>query len=375
MNNLYIIIAIIISMGILYKVRVNGKKFRDLEAELEAMKRMAAEAVKEQQKPPPEVKVPSLSYETHKKHMVVVNSDQNVVQVDLPYTLKNVVHAELISGIFPKSEKRINQYNNNLNIDSNLLSIRTGSYSDIISLLMQVNQQIYDAGTSKMIIMFDAVERSLIAVSNTAAGSAQTFDFNVLNSMADVLGYEEGVTYDFTTSTLVPDSNVITSSLTYFTDLKSKSQLNNKAINNLPYSVYTFTDQYYYNGGAPPNPMVHIDPNWKYIRGVKRVNMKHQLYLDVELDQVEYWDGSHRLARVYIPESADETEYTAYGSPIRRSFREECINLDRLTFRLKSIQSETRKHDYGLNGLNYSLQVEFVTLNNLLESNHTILLS
>ena len=94
--------------------------------------------------------------------------------------------------------------------------------------------------------------------------------------------------------------------------------------------------------------------------------MKHQLYVDVMLDEVTYWDGTHRLARVYIPEDKEETEYESYGRPILRSLNQDYIDLDKLTFRLKSVVSDTNTHDYNLNGLNYSLQLQITTVDKLL---------
>lgn len=376
MDNLYISVVIIISVFVLYRVRVNGKKFRELEEELMSVKLVADAKEPSRSLEHQLLSLNRKSYETHKKHMIIVNSDQNVVQLELPYKFKNVVHVELISGIFPKSEKRINTYNNNMNVDAGTtITFRDGSYTDIISLLMQINQELYDAGKHLM-FLYDSVDRSLIALSNPtdpSGSGVNEFDFNIVNSISGVLGFENGPTSNLVTSTFTPSNDLITSSLNFMSDLKTKSLLSNKAINNLPSAVYTFTDQFYYIVAPATDPSININPNWKYIRGPKRVNMKHQLYLDVEIDEIEYWDGTHRLARVFIPESSDETEYRSYGNPIRRSFREEYKNLDKLTFRLKSVVSEHRKHDYELNGLNYSLQVEVVTVNSLLDSGHTIL--
>ena len=105
-----------------------------------------------------------------------------------------------------------------------------------------------------------------------------------------------------------------------------------------------------------------INPSWEYLYGDLRVNMKHQLYVDIDIDEIQYWDGTHRLARIFIPEEKDETEYQSYGNPILRSLNKDYYDLDRLHFRLKSVVSETNKHPYDLKGLSYSLQVQLTTV-------------
>lgn len=281
-----------------------------------------------------------------KEHTIIINSDKNVLRYDFPYKLKNVKHVELISGIIPKSEYRLNQYNNVINS----LSIQPGSYSDVIAMLMYVNQVLYDNSTG-IILLFDSVARKIIAV----APATTIMDISDENTIAPSIGFEPGI-YTFPSGTTY-DANVITTSLSYFTLLQSSSATAGRGINNLPPAYYTFTSQF---------PSNAINPVWEYLYGTDRVNMKHQLYVDVSLDEVTYWDATHRLARIYIPEDKEETEYQSYGRPILRSLNQEYIDLDKLTFRLNSVVSESNTHEYDLNGLNYSLQVQITTVDKLL---------
>ena len=371
MEYLYIIGIILVTIFILYRTKVGNDKIRLLQDEINLLKVSQIPSnvhVKEK-------KVLPDSGFTYKKHMVIVNSDENVTQIDLPHKLKNVVHAELISGIMPKSQSRINQFNNSFAYLGNLYQVEQGSYSDIISLLMLINQQVHDSNPAfPLYFTFDALHRKIVACADVndvghAPTPADVIDFSVPNSIGHVLGFDdEKIPISQFTDTF--QQNVLNSSLNYFYDLRSKSQLNNKAINNFPPSVYTYIDEFVLPDGSI-NQLATA--SWTFKTGQSRVNMKHQLYVDVELDEVQYWDGTNRLARVFIPESLDETEYTSYNNPIRRSLREDFINLDKLTVRLKSVVSENKKHDYDLQGLNYSLQIELTTVDKLLTSSHTIL--
>lgn len=277
-----------------------------------------------------------------KEHTIILNSDQNVVTYDFPYTLRNVKHVELITGIMPKAQYRINEFNNVIND----LEIRPGSYTDIISLLMYVNQQLYENGEG-IVLMFDSLERNIIAAANTAV----TLNLSDSDTLAPVLGYGAN-TYTFPASSTF-DANVITGSLTHFTTLKQSANDTNSTINNYPPDYYTFTSLFANNVPSA---------SWQYLYGDDRVNMKHQMYVDVLMDEVTYFDGTHRLARIFVPEDRDDAEYQSYGRPILRSLNADYIDLDKITFRLKSIVSDTRSNDYQLNGLNYSLQVQITTV-------------
>lgn len=277
-----------------------------------------------------------------KEHTIILNSDQNVVTYEFPYTLRNVKHVELITGIMPKAQYRINEFNNVIND----LEIRPGSYTDIISLLMYVNQQLYENGEG-IVLMFDSLERNIIAAANTAV----TLNLSDSDTMAPVLGFAAN-TYTFPASSTF-DANVITGSLTHFTTLKQSANVTNSTINNYPPDYYTFTSLFANNVPSA---------SWQYLYGDDRVNMKHQMYVDVLMDEVTYFDGTHRLARIFVPEDRDDAEYQSYGRPILRSLNADYIDLDKITFRLKSIVSDTRSNDYQLNGLNYSFQVQITTV-------------
>ena len=288
------------------------------------------------------------------EHVVMINSDQNEFKYEFPYKLKNVKHVEVISAIIPKSEYRINEYNNTFKLDSATFTIPEGAYSDVITLLMEINQLLYD-GSTDTVFAYDANERNIVIMGPPGT----VVDFTVNNSIGALLGFENE-TYTIP----IPDTSnedSIVSSLQYFYNLKTQSAAGSRPINNLPAANYTFTSQFASGAGV-----ITVDAVWRYVFSPNRVNMKHQLYVDVDLDEVTYWDGTHRLVRVYIPEEKEEAEYTSYGKPILRSMNERYIDLDKLTFRVFSVVNDTNRHPYDLNGLFYSLQVQITTIDPIL---------
>ena len=279
-----------------------------------------------------------------REHTIILNSNENVSEYIFPYTLKNVKHVELITGIVPKSQYRVNEYNNVVNN----VPIEPGSYGDIISLLMFLNQELYDSGTGVgTVLMYDSVKRNIVAAANVST----ILNLSNKNTIAPIIGFDKD-TYVFPSGT-VSDPDIITSSLNYFTSLKATATAGGTSINNYPPAYYTFTDQFPTN--AAPS-------TWEYLYSPYRVNMKHQLYVDILMDEVTYWDSTHRLARIFIPEDKEEVEYQSYGRPILRSLNQNYIDLDKLTFRLKAVVSDNNTHDYDLNGINYSLQVQITTV-------------
>lgn len=298
-----------------------------------------------------------------KKQMVVINSNTQQTTLNLPYTLKNVESVELISGIIPKSDYRINSYKNSLEVNGNAYTIQSGAYSDIITLLIEINEQLYENPNEEVMFMFNSLSKKVIAVSNA---TTNTINFDVNNSLGPVLGFDEKQ-YTFISSPTIPESdNVARGSLTYFTKIINEPDINIKTVNNYPVIRYDFTSQFY--SSTPINgSKIIVNPNWTYIESENRVNMKHQLYIDIILDKVQYWDGTYRLARIFVKETEEEVEYTSYGNPIRRPLAEKLINLDKLTCRLNAVISDTLSYPYDLNGINYSLQIEIVTLEPLLD--------
>lgn len=340
-----IIVTTIFFLGMCFKMFKMNKKNIELDSELDTIQGRIDDIQRTNRKLIRAIKVGPPKKTTElatREHTIILNSTENVVEYEFPYTLKNVKHVELISGIIPKSEYRINEYNNQISS----FAITPGSYSDIISMLMAINQLLYVNSTG-IILLYDALQRKIIAV----APAGSVLGLSGTNTVAPILGFEPD-SYTFPTGTS-HDADVITTSLSHYTNLKSSSLSSGKGINNLPASYYTFTNQFVSNA---------IDANWEYLYGTDRVNMKLQMYVDIMMDEVTYWDGTHRLSRVYIPEEKEETEYESYGRPILRSLNQEYIDLDKLTFRLHSVVSETNRHDYNLNGLNYSLQIQITTV-------------
>lgn len=302
-----------------------------------------------------------------KKHIITINSNTREVTTKLPYTLKNVESIELISGIIPKSSYKINNFRNSLEVNGNTYSIQYGSYTDIITFLIELNQQLYEEPNENVIFMFNNLSKKVIALSNTAVNQ-NTFNFDVDNSIASTLGFGEKQ-YTFISTPATQESNAIAQgSLTYFTKILNEPDINIKTVNNKPVSRYNFTST---SNIYTPTPIdgskIIVNPDWSYIESENRVNMKHQLYVDVLIDQVQYWDGTHRLARIFVKESEEEVEYTSYGNPIRRPLAKKLINLDKITCKLNAVISDKVSYPYELNGINYSLQLEIVTLEPLLE--------
>ncbi len=343
-----IAIACIVLLSMIMKIHQLGKKnmsvektIDDLNGELTAVRRENRDMESRLSRP-----TGKPEYELQKrKYTIVLNSSETESVYEFPHTLKNVRNVELISGIIPKSEYRVNPYNDQIGN----ITLTNGNYSDIIGLLMHVNQKLYDAGTG-IIMAYDNVKRNVISM----APQGTVLDLDVPNTCAPVIGYAP-ISYTFPVGT-VSDPNVITSSLQYFYNLKTSAENASLGINNLPASTYTFVSQFV------PAADVVINPLWEYIYGDLRVNMKHQLYVDIDMREIQYWDGSHRLARIFIPEDKEETEYTSYGSPILRNLNKDYYDLDRLHFKLSSVVSETNKHPYDLKGLSYSLQVQITTV-------------
>lgn len=356
--NAGIIIACIVALGIILRMYKMGKKnsqfeemVEQLNAQLHKIRKENVEMEKRLAKP---VTKKAMELAT-REHTIIINSADTNTEYVFPYKLKNVKNVELISGIVPKSEYRINPYNDKLTANATPITLTDGNYTDVITMLMHINQELYDNNTGVM-MMYNSVTRNVIAV----APAGTVLDLTDTNSCAQLIGFTPD-TYTFPSGT-THDTQTIMASLQYFYNLKTTSETSSTAINNLPANTYTFTTQFVSQSGNGNNISIDIDPAWEYIYGDLRVNMKHQLYVDIEIDEIQYWDGTHRLARIFIPEEKDETEYQSYGKPILRSLNQDYYDLDRLNFRLKSVVSETNKHPYDLKGLPYSLQVQITTV-------------
>ena len=353
MNKVFIPISFII-IFVLYKLYVSDKNYKELKNDLEDVQEDNKNLSIKNHK----LAVKLLSFKTEPKtsddflkhRTIIVNSTSNRVIVDLPHTINNVQHVELLNAIVPKSQYRINDNNNQFSIGSNVYTIQTGGYTDIISLLMKVNQDIYDRG-DQVTFIYNALQRKISVSANTSVSSI-TFD-----TFGPVMGFDNAE-YIMPGSSI--DSNIVSTSLQYFQSLRVSSTSASKGINNLPGTYYTFTDSFV------SGTIVNADPSLQYITGSYRVNMKHQLYLDVTIDEVQYWDGSHRLARIYIPEEKEETEYKSYGRPILRSLIDDHMKLRKLSINLKSVISDKEAYDYDLNGLGYSLQIQISSIDKFL---------
>lgn len=331
MKNMYILILISGLSLILFLMYKRKQRVQDQPSHVVALPA--------QPPPPPPEPVYSRGL---RKHVVLVDSNTNRTSVQLPYRLRDVVHVELLSGIMPRAEHKVNEYNNVVND----LQVQVGNYSDVLSMLMEINQTLYNAGVP-VLFVYDTMLRSTYAILTDPTG---VLDLTAQNSLAKVLGFER---VEYTEADALPVAPDLSVHLSFFTSFKNSSTATSRSINNRNGSYYTFTDLW----------ATEIPSTWKYILAPKRVNMKHHLYVDIDIDEVAYWGGNNRLARIFIPESTDEVEYRpSLNDPVMRHLADSECTLDKLTVQLWSVVDKEDRHPYDLNGLNFSLMIQITTL-------------
>jgi hypothetical protein len=121
-------------------------------------------------------------------------------------------------------------------------------------------------------------------------------------------------------------------------------------VNNLPDTYYNALNAF------PPSGTIYTT-GWYFAQGTNRVNVSQQLYMNIEIDNISYWDGTNIVSKLFIDETASVTNYNR-KYPSYRS-----LNENNLTLRFYSIIEEGKKQYYHFNGLNYSLQLEIITKN------------
>lgn len=289
----------------------------------------------------PRVDFPDMPTMTRNKHHIVLNSVKNTFRYDLPEVLKNVVHVELVSAIIPKSMYRVNKYNNKLSINNRPIQLMTGYYFNVLALLLELNHEVREVfdETPPCVFVFDTVKRKVIIAGQTGTVVDMTGD----GSMSHVLGFSKS-TYMLGEAVYPAlEDEYITTSIAILNDTVRNSEY----LNNKPTSSFQ---------------TIEFDPSWEFQYGEDRVNMNQQLYVDIEVDEIRYWDGSHRLARVHLPEDKDLANFSCHGRPLYRNLRDKASTISHLTFTLKAVVTDEVSHQYELNGMPYSLQVELVTL-------------
>ena len=355
-TNILIIVCIILLVAILY----SKKQSNLLHAATEHLKNIPKTITLVNDKPP------ETTREVTKKHYITINGNENIKIHEFNKTLKNVKHIELISAIIPKSNYRIDDSNDEffVNINSNTYNfgITNGVYTNITELLLEINRQIYseviideygvNSGgvTDKYLnLVMDNMSKKIIFLTNIN----DTISFNFSRQLKvprRLLGIEVNVININSPSS--PNVNDYLDTCYYYI---TSQWADGSPVNNLP-------DTYYNALHAFPPVGTIYSTGWNFAQGTERVNVSQELYMDIELDNISYWDGTNILSKLYIDETSSVTNYNR-NYPSYRSLNETNLKLDKLILRFFSIIEEDKKQYYQFNGLNYSIQLEIITKN------------
>lgn len=355
-TNILIIVCIILLIAILY----SKKQSNLLHAATEHLKHIPKSIKLVSDKPP------ETTREVTKKHYVTINGNESVKIHEFNKTLKNVKHIELISAIIPKSNYRIDDSNDEffVSINSNTYNfgITNGVYLNITELLLEINRQIYlevivdeygvNSGgvTDKYLnLIMDNMSKKIIFLTNIN----DTISFNFSKQLKvpyRLLGIES-TTININSATS-PNVNDFLDTCYYYI---TSQWADGSPVNNLP-------DTYYNALNAFPPSGTNYTSGWYFAQGENRVNVLQELYMNIEIDNISYWDGTNILSKLYVDETTSVTNYNR-NYPSYRSLNENNLKLDKLTLRFYSIIEEGKKHYYEFNGLNYSIQLEIITKN------------
>jgi len=356
-TNILIIVCIILLVAILY----SKKQSNLLHAATEHLKNIPKTIKLVDDKP-----VETTRYVT-KKHYIAINGNESVKIHEFNKTLKNVKHIELISAIIPKSNYRIDGNNDELfiTINSNTYNfgITNGVYINITELLLEINRQIYlevivdeygvnNGGvTDKYLnLIMDNMSKKIIFLTNIN----DTISFNFSSKLKvprRLLGIETDVIN--INSSSAPHIDEFLDTCYYFITSQWED---GSPVNNLP-------DTYYNSLNAFPSTGFNTYAlGWYFAQGSSRVNVLQSLYMDVELDNITYWDGTNILSKLFVDETLSVTNYNR-NYPSYRSLNENNLKLDKLTLRFFSIIEDGKKQYNEFNGLDYSLQLEIITKN------------
>ena len=307
-----------------------------------------------------------------KKNYITINGDTNVVTYDFKKTLKDVKNIELISATIPRSQYRINEENENiivtLNGNTYAPTLTNGVYNNITEVLLEINRQLYinaivpefgtnapsSTSTNKYLnVVVDNMNKHSLFFSNNISG-AITFDFSQSKKTCrKILGIDDNVSQITVNGTTDRIWEYIQSCYEFITDQYFDGTIVNNLISSYYDNLYMFPETYsdYFS-------------SWNFYESTNRVNIAQQLYLDIEIDNITYWDGNNILQRIYIDESIPVTIYDRNYSTYR-TLSENYLKLDKITLRMYSIRDEDKniKIPYEFNGLEYSLQLEVITKN------------
>ena len=307
------------------------------------------------------------------KHHVVVNSKDSVHVHHFDQILRNVESIELVSAIIPRGQLRLNEYNNvlpiTINGDKHVIETKMGDYTNVLYLLIEINYQLRQILPDGVYILFlyDLMKTKVVIVASKTLTVEIPF-INHRNTIAQGLGFHATDTVVInqpltTASAGTPnyerDVGAISASITYLHD----RLLTDNIINNYPVSLYTNPVAPIFPLDAATNVPDIVGSEWNVVTAPNRANLSFQLYIDISVDEIKYWDNSSQIARIFISDDEEQVEYRPKATDIHRKMREEMKDFDRLTIRLDAIGG-LEKHPYKLNGLPYSLQFEVITLDN-----------
>lgn len=305
--------------------------------------------------PPP----PEIGRTVRKKNYITINGNTNVITYDFNRTLHDVKNIELISAIIPKSNYRINDTNNILKINANsvlyTIHLNVGVYQNISDLLLEINSKIFINMVSPVytgnyfVVALDNMSKKLFFFTDIPDDVYMDFSGN---TCARLLGIGENNVLNITSTTPPAINDYIDTSVYYLTS----TYTDGSPVNNLPAAYYATLNIF---------PTIGTDytmGGWKFATSYERVNISQQLYMDVTIDNITYWDGTDILQKIFIDETSSVTNYNRQY-PSYRTLSENMLKLDKITLRFFSIVDDTRKVPYEFNGLDYSLQLEIVTKN------------
>ena len=239
-----------------------------------------------------------------------------------------------------------------------------GVYDTISNLQLEINRQIalaiaspadyfesppsFPVG-SKITLLLDTMTRKIFiqAWRNIGVNQVKLLWKSKSNTCARAFGFVEDAS---------AGSGPPTSYTTDFIDISILFQTSMYSgtvqVNNLPSSYYSGLNIF---ATTPINAA-----EWYYAFAEDRVNITHQIFVDIEVNEFSYWDGTNVLQQVYIPEDQSIVNYQRQY-PIYRRLREEKMNLDHLTISFTSIVEPGVKIPYEFNGIDYSVQLEIIT--------------
>ena len=315
---------------------------------------------------PVPVKTGPIYKQNKNKHYVTINANINNYRYDFQHVIKNIEHIEVVAAIVPKSNYRINSTNDVIplrvqGVDA-VLKMTHGVYETINHIQLEINRQLrlamdtpvtyFPGGTvtfpasTYINVLFDSMTRKcFLMASSLISGNVEFLWSTKSNTCSRAFGFIDDIVVDQPTTYTqdILDVSILFQTSTYASTVQ---------VNNISTAYYTALSIF------PTSPVTPGDYTYAY--GSNRVNLSHQMFVDISAKEVSFFDGNNILQQVYIPEDQSIVNYTRQY-PIYRRLRNEVIDLDHITLNFKSIIEPGVKTDYNFNGIDYSVQLEIVT--------------